>query len=143
MQSCFRKVTSVRRVFHPHTIRFFSATRPCSGLDEFFPPGVLDEGKFVEEDPRYGRSWKKSDLAIKSNTDLHKLWYVLLKERNMLATLRHECERLGRPCPGPDRYVKVIKSMNKKAAAVPGDLPMKIIAEFCDELSRPLTHLIN
>ena len=41
------------------------------------------------------------------------------------------------------KVVKVIKSMNKKAAAVPGDLPIKIISEFCDELSRPLTHLIN
>ena len=41
------------------------------------------------------------------------------------------------------KVVKVIKSMNRKAAAVPGDLPMRIIAEFCDELSRPLTHLIN
>ena len=41
------------------------------------------------------------------------------------------------------KVVKVIKSMNKKAAAVPGDLPIKIISEFCDELSRPLTHVIN
>ena len=38
---------------------------------------------------------------------------------------------------------KIIKSMNKKAAAVPGDLPMRIIAEFSDEFSRPLAHLIN
>ena len=33
--------------------------------------------------------------------------------------------------------------MNQKAASVPGDLPMRIIKEFCDELSQPLTHLIN
>ena len=33
--------------------------------------------------------------------------------------------------------------MNKKAAAVPGDLPMRVIAEFSDEFSRPLAHLIN
>ena len=47
------------------------------------------------------------------------------------------------PIISVSKVVKVIKSMNKKAAAVPGDLPMKIISEFCDELSRPLTHLIN
>ena len=41
------------------------------------------------------------------------------------------------------KVVKVIKSMNKQAAAVPGDLPRKIIDKFCDELSRPLAHLIN
>ena len=39
--------------------------------------------------------------------------------------------------------MKVIKTMNKRAAAVPGDLPMKIISEFSSELSRPLAHVIN
>ena len=33
--------------------------------------------------------------------------------------------------------------MNKKAAAVPGDLPMKILRHFSEILSRPLAHLIN
>ena len=33
--------------------------------------------------------------------------------------------------------------MNKQAAAVPGDLPIRIIAEFGDQLSRPLAHIIN
>ena len=33
--------------------------------------------------------------------------------------------------------------MNKCAAAVLGDLPMRIIQDFCDELSRPLAHIIN
>ena len=41
------------------------------------------------------------------------------------------------------KVVKVIRSMNKKAAAVPGDLPIRIIAEFGDQLSRPLAHIIN
>ena len=41
------------------------------------------------------------------------------------------------------KVVKVIKSMNKRAAAVLGDLPMRIIQDFCDELSRPLAHIIN
>ena len=33
--------------------------------------------------------------------------------------------------------------MNKKAAGVPGDIPMKLISEFSYEFSRPLSHLIN
>ena len=39
--------------------------------------------------------------------------------------------------------LKTIKSMNKKAAGVPGDIPMKLISEFSYEFSRPLSHLIN
>ena len=38
---------------------------------------------------------------------------------------------------------KIIRGMNKKAAAVPGDLPMQIISKFSNEFSRPLAHLIN
>ena len=38
---------------------------------------------------------------------------------------------------------KLIKSMNKKSAGVPGDVPMRIIAEFSYEFSKPLAHLIN
>ncbi|RZF41070.1 hypothetical protein LSTR_LSTR002702 [Laodelphax striatellus] len=60
---------------------------------------------------RVGRAWKKEELRIKSSTDLHKLWYVLLKEKNMLFTMEHECKAEMRVLPNPDRIDKVLESM--------------------------------
>ena len=47
------------------------------------------------------------------------------------------------PNIGPYKVTKTIRSMRKNAATVEGDLPMKIISEFADELTLPLTHIIN
>ena len=47
------------------------------------------------------------------------------------------------PVIEPLKVYQVIESMNKKAATVPGDIPMKIIAEFSVELANPLSHLFN
>lgn len=61
---------------------------------------------------KVGRAWKLDELRIKSNADLHKLWYVLLKERNMLYTMEHECNENVRLFPSPERIDKVQDSMN-------------------------------
>ena len=47
------------------------------------------------------------------------------------------------PKVGPAKVEKIINSMNKKAAGVPGDVPMRLIGEFSYELSKPVAHLIN
>ncbi|ORZ18801.1 mitochondrial 39-S ribosomal protein L47 (MRP-L47)-domain-containing protein [Absidia repens] len=62
---------------------------PTGGLYQFF-----ENGEALPKRNWTGRAWKASELRLKSFDDLHKLWYVLLKERNLLATQREEAKRL-------------------------------------------------
>ncbi|KAG0227761.1 39S ribosomal protein L47, mitochondrial [Actinomortierella wolfii] len=64
------------------------AFRP-RGVEEFFENGV----SLPAEKQWTGRAWRAGELRLKSFDDLHKLWYVLLKERNMLAAQKEEARR--------------------------------------------------
>lgn len=83
-------------------------TKPNNDLMEFFDV----KKNWGETNIRVGRGWRLDELRIKSNSDLHKLWYVLLKERNMLYTMEHECKRQTRLFPNPERIDKVQESMD-------------------------------
>ncbi|KAI1310270.1 54S ribosomal protein L4 mitochondrial [Mortierella claussenii] len=64
------------------------AFRP-RGVEEFF-----EGGKTLPTEKSWtGRAWRASELRVKSFDDLHKLWYVLLKERNVLAAQKEEARR--------------------------------------------------
>ncbi|XP_037085222.1 39S ribosomal protein L47, mitochondrial-like [Pollicipes pollicipes] len=77
-------------------------------LMEFFD----DEKNWGADEVRVGRAWKAEELRLKSNQDLHKLWYVLLKERNMLLTAEHFYEKTEKELfPNPERIDKVNESM--------------------------------
>ncbi|KAF8373231.1 mrpl-47, partial [Pristionchus pacificus] len=60
---------------------------------------------------RPGRSWTSDELRLKSNTDLHKLWFVCLKERNMLLTVKKAYIAQGKYMPNPERIDRVDETM--------------------------------
>ncbi|XP_015278837.1 PREDICTED: 39S ribosomal protein L47, mitochondrial [Gekko japonicus] len=82
---------------------------PLKGLEEFFD----DPKNWGETEIKSGDSWTVEQLRGKSSEDLHKLWYVLLKERNMLLTLEQEAKRQRLPMPSPERLEKVETSMER------------------------------
>ncbi|XDV35815.1 hypothetical protein PO909_005690 [Leuciscus waleckii] len=79
------------------------------GLEDFFD---LPEN-WGELTVKSGAPWTAKQLRVKSNEDLHKLWYVLLKEKNMLLTLEQEGKRQCVQIPSPERLKKVEKSMTR------------------------------
>ena len=87
------------------TQKSFSASVSRLNLMEFFDA----KENWMEENVRDGRAWTLDELRAKSNVDLHKLWFVLHKERNMLLTMEQlynkECESF----PSPERIAKVTK----------------------------------
>ncbi|KAK6748761.1 hypothetical protein RB195_001408 [Necator americanus] len=93
--------------------RTFSQTATTSNeiLRQFFD----DEANFGKSElrpkKRPGRAWSEDELRLKSNSDLHKLWYVCLKERNMLLTMRNAYREHARSMPNPERIDRVNETM--------------------------------
>lgn len=96
---------------------------PRRGLEEFFPVQEL-AGEGAKRDsltqvpaavgtkrPVVGGEWRAWMLRQKSTEDLHKLWFVLLKERNALLTELQQCRSKNLLMPNPQRRSKVKKSM--------------------------------
>ncbi|KAJ6634743.1 39S ribosomal protein L47, mitochondrial, partial [Pseudolycoriella hygida] len=82
-------------------------TIPRLDIMEFFD----DSKNWGQQEVKHGRAWTLDELRIKSNVDLHKLWFILLKERNMLLTMEHESNKEVRLFPSPERIDKVKISM--------------------------------
>ncbi|MEQ2239295.1 hypothetical protein ILYODFUR_002916 [Ilyodon furcidens] len=87
--------------------RAVHTTISMRGLEEFFD----QPENWGESTVKSGAPWIAKQLRTKSNEDLHKLWYVLLKERNMLLTLQQEAKRQRVQMPSPERLRKVERSM--------------------------------
>ena len=89
--------------------RSFHSSSLLLGLDDFF---------LNQQAGRTGRSWRASELRLKSFEDLHKLWFVLLKERNMLHTYKWQSAKRNRRMENPERIYKVRKSMSRIKAVL-------------------------
>ena len=74
--------------------------RAREGLNAFLDPAsTMPEDKAKEE--ASGREWQAQELRLKSFDDLHALWYVLLKEKNMLLTEKTRRAPTGSRCVPP------------------------------------------
>lgn len=71
-----------------------------------------DKKHWGQNEVKSGRAWTADELRIKSNGDLHKLWFVLMLEKNMLLTMEHECKEKVELFPSPERLDKVQMSMD-------------------------------
>ncbi|XP_041378068.1 39S ribosomal protein L47, mitochondrial-like [Gigantopelta aegis] len=134
MQSCYFTCHILRHMMHKITLQSskilhrchcerripalvhaaFSTSARRENLSQFFD----DKENWGEETIKCGRPWHLDELRIKSNEDLHKLWYVLLKERNMLMTMEAEYTRQCELFPSPERVDKVEESMENILAIV-------------------------
>eukprot|EP01024_Parvocaulis_polyphysoides_P067677 TRINITY_DN8114_c0_g2_i1.p2 TRINITY_DN8114_c0_g2~~TRINITY_DN8114_c0_g2_i1.p2 ORF type:complete len:150 (-),score=16.58 TRINITY_DN8114_c0_g2_i1:304-705(-) len=90
-------------------VRQFGSSCSCKGLEEF----VDLHGEFGKEPEHIGREWTACELRLKSFEDLHKLWYVLLKERNFLLSEKLRYRRVNMEMPRNDRIKMVRKSMGR------------------------------
>jgi len=95
-----------KRAFHISKLR-------CD-LMEFFDA----KDNWGEREVKSGRSWTIDELRVKSNFDLHKLWYVLLKEKNMLLTMEYAAKKEVELFPSPERIDKVEISMENIESVV-------------------------
>lgn len=70
-----------------------------------------EEKNWGKKSIKTGRPWRLEELRLKNNDDLHKLWYLLLREVNMLLTMEEEYRRAQKLFPNPERLDKCEESM--------------------------------
>lgn len=81
------------------------------GLEEFFENGQSLPVFDPAAKKIFGRAWCANELRRKSFEDLHKLWWVLIKEMNLLSTQKSEAKRMGQRWFGMHRVHKCRLSM--------------------------------
>ncbi|XP_015607858.1 39S ribosomal protein L47, mitochondrial [Cephus cinctus] len=118
---------------------FLHVTSKQNDLMEFFD----HKDNWSEKEVKAGRPWFKSELRLKSNEDLHKLWFVLLKERNMLLTMEHAYNERFANMPSPERRDKVEKSMENLETVVRERNQAYHLLETGETGERPAKYVYN
>jgi large subunit ribosomal protein L47 len=92
------------------------AKRWNRGLEKFWTGGQLDKKATpdaVNANTNTGDAWPAVLLRMKSFDDLHKLWHVLLQEKNFLLTERQHAKAYKTQWRGHGRLKKVKLSMKR------------------------------
>ncbi|KAI1386191.1 MRP-L47-domain-containing protein [Hypoxylon trugodes] len=91
-------------------------TDPNHGLWQFFyaPDRLVPTPEKAEE---YGRAWTVEELRHKSWDDLHRLWWVCVKEKNRIATALKESKRL-KLLSGDDEIKARLQEVRKTMKAI-------------------------
>ena len=71
-----------------------------------------------ESKPSIGKAWSPGLLRLKSNEDLHKLWYVLLKEKNLILADKQLLRQHRMPLDFKQKLLKVRQSMARLLTVV-------------------------
>jgi hypothetical protein len=80
--------------------------------------GFLDAGDGAGA-TQTGRAWRTHELRLKSFEDLHRLWFVLVRERNVLLTEKEWCRSNGRHwLRGESNLYKLKRSMARLKGVV-------------------------
>jgi len=106
-----------RCVINSPITSFFSTQHDGDASRETLEQATTWEGlNYFIDDPAAspaGRAWRTLELRRKSFDDLHKLWFVLVRERNMLHSQKLVAKRNGIEMPDFNRIKKVGHSMNR------------------------------
>ncbi|KAK3232821.1 hypothetical protein CYMTET_56845 [Cymbomonas tetramitiformis] len=131
-QSVFRHVSAPSLI----GTRQIATTRPNYGIEEFFRQPAAAEGG-----QKFGVAWSATVLRTKSFDDLHKLWYVMLKEQNALYTEMYHCRKERKVVPEPRRMYMVKSTM----ARIKRELTERAIAEADGDATKlkAMKRLIN
>ncbi|KOC68878.1 39S ribosomal protein L47, mitochondrial [Habropoda laboriosa] len=103
----------IRRIPTFHYALIHTTSRRNSLMEFFDDPKNWGANKV-----RVGRAWRKDELRLKNNEELHKLWFVLLKERNMLLTMEEIYKQEWKYFPNPERIDKIEDSMSNLESVV-------------------------
>ena len=117
-------------LLRPGTLSRLSS-RTCRGVEDFWRGSVLDSsdgGRAAERNKVSGDSWPACLLRMKSFDDLHKLWYVCLKEKNMLMSERQMFQSYNSQAWTSHGRLKKVKLTMKRILTV---LSRRAIHEQC------------